>query len=89
MLKTTLFVLKQFIEIPTKITCSSSSIINRILASFPNRVTQRGMLKVGLSDHQQIYCTRKINRIKGGGPKQIKLRSFKNYTIDGYEKNSG
>ena len=47
------------------------------------------MLKVGLSDHQQIYCTRKNNRIKVGGPKQIKLPSFKNYAIDGYEKNSG
>ena len=85
----TIFVLKQLIEIPTRITCSSSSIINRILAFFPDRVTRRGMLKVGLSDHQQIYCTRKISRIKVGGPKQIKLPSFKNYIIDGYEKNSG
>ena len=44
------------------------------------------MLNVGLSDHQLIYCTRKITRIKRGGHKQIKFRSFKNYTIDGYEK---
>ena len=25
-------------------------------------------------------------RIKRGGDKQVKFRSFKNYTIDGYEK---
>ena len=80
----TMFGLKQLIESPTRITCSSSSIINHILASFPNRVTQRGILNVALSDHQLIYCTRKITRIKRGGHKQVKFRSFKNYTIDGY-----
>ena len=44
----TMFGLKQLIQSPTEITCSSSSIINHILASFPNRVTQRGVLNVGL-----------------------------------------
>ena len=82
----TMFGLKQLIESPTRITCSSSSIIDHILASFPDRVTQQGILNVGLSDHQLIYCTRKITRIKRGGHKQITFRSFKNYTIDGYEK---
>ena len=82
----TMFGLKQLIESPTQIACSSSSIIDHILASFPDRVTQRAILNVGLSDHQLIYCTRKISRIKGGGHTQIKFRSFKNYAIDGYEK---
>ena len=77
---------KHSIENPTPITCSSSSIINHILASFPDRVTQQGILNVGLSDRQLIYSTRKITRIKRGGHNQIKLCSFKNYTIDGYEK---
>ena len=81
-----MFGLKQLIESPTRITGSSSSIIDHILASFPNRVTQQWILNVELSDHQLIYCTRKITRIKRGGHKQITFRSFKNYTIDGYEK---
>ena len=81
-----MFGLKLLIESPTRITCSSSSIIDHILASFPDRVTQRGILNVGLSDYQLIYCIRKIARIKRGGHKQIKFRFFKNYTIDGYEK---
>ena len=81
-----MFGLKQLIESPTRITCSTSSIIDHILASFPDRVTQRGILNVVLSDHQIIYCTRKITRKKRGVHKQIKFRSFKNYTIDGYEK---
>ena len=81
-----MFGLKQFIESPTRITCSSSSIIDHVLASFPDRVTQQGILNVGLSDHQLIYCTRKITRIKRGRHKQITFRSFKNHTIDGYQK---
>ena len=82
----TMFGLKQLNKSPTRRTCSSYSIIDHIPTSFPDRVTQRGILDVGLSDHQLIYCTRKITRIKRGGHKQITFRSFKNYTIDGYEK---
>ena len=82
----TMFDLKYLIESPTQITCSSSFIIDHILASFPERVTQRGILNVGLSDHQLIYCTRKITKIKRGGHEQLTFQSFKNYTIDGYEK---
>ena len=81
-----MFGLKQLIESPTRITCSGSSIIDHILASFTDRITHRGILSVGLSDHQLIYCTRKITKIKRGGHKQIKICSFKNYTSDGYEK---
>ena len=35
-----------------------------------------------MSDHQLIYCTRKISRIKRGSHKQIQFRSFKHYTVD-------
>ena len=50
-----------------------------ILASFPDRVTERGILNVGLSDNQLIYCTWKITRIKWGGHKEIKFRSFNSF----------
>ena len=64
----------------------NKAIIDHILASSPDRVTQRGILNVALSDRQLIYCTREVTRIKRGGCKQIKFRSFQNYTIDGFEK---
>ena len=78
----TLFGRKHSIENPTSITCSSSSIINHILASLPDRVTQQKILNVGLSDHQLICSTREITRIKRGAHNQIKLCSFKNYTVE-------
>ena len=80
-----MFGLKQLIKSPTRIACSNS-IIDQILASSPDRVTQQGIINVRLSDPELIQCRRKITRIKRGGHKQIKSRFFKNYTVDGYEK---
>ena len=64
-----LFGLTQLIESPTRIPCGSASIIDHILASFCDRVTQWKISNVGLSDHHLIYCTRKITRIDRGGHK--------------------
>ena len=82
----TMFGLTQMIKSPTRITCSSTSLIDHKLASLPDRISQEGVMNVGLSDHQLIYCTRKISRVKTGGVhKKIKFRSLKNYAIDAYK----
>ena len=62
----TFFNLHQLIKVPTRITCNSTTIIDHIFASYPERVTQQGLIDVGLSDHQLIFCTRKICRTKRG-----------------------
>ena len=82
----TFFGLKQLIKVPTRTTTSSSTIIDHILASYPERVTQCGVIDISLSDHQLIYCTRKISRIKRGSHKQILFRLFKHYTVDLFEQ---
>ena len=47
---------------------------------------KEGVKIVGLSDHQLIYCTRKISSMKTGGVhKKVKLRSLKNYAVDAYK----
>ena len=58
------FSLHQLIKVPASITCDTATIIDHILASYPERVTQQGIIDVGLSDHQLIFCARKIPRIK-------------------------
>ena len=78
--------LKQLIIVSTRVTTGSSTIIDHVLASFPKRVTQSGAIDIGLSDHQLIYCTRKISRIKRGSHKQIKFHSSKHYTVDLFEQ---
>ena len=72
-----MFDLKQFIEVPTRITCSSSTIIGYMLASFLNRGLQQAVIDIGLSDHETIYCTRKISRIKKGTHYPTISRSLK------------
>ena len=84
-----MFGLKESIEVPTRVTCSSSTIINHILASFPNRVSQQVVIDVGLSDHQILYWTREISRIKRSTHKEIRCRSLKNYSADIYEEALG
>ena len=50
----TFFELKQLIIVPTRVTSVSSTIIDHVLASFPERVTQSGVIDIGLSDYQLI-----------------------------------
>ena len=79
----TMFGLKQIIKSPKRITCRNTSFTDHILASIPSRVSQLGVINVSVSDHQLIYCTKKINKIKTGGVhKLITFRSFKKYTVD-------
>ena len=79
--------LKRLIQSPTRVTCSTSTLIDHILTSAPSRVSQKGVINVGVSDHQLIFCTRKISKFKTGGDhKYLNFRSLKNYTADYYKE---
>ena len=54
--------------------------LDHILTNAGWKVSQKGVIDVGLSDHQLIYCTRKILRTKFNMHNQIRVRSLKNYT---------
>ena len=82
----TLFGLKQLIKCPTRTTCNSSFILDLVLASFPDRVSQSGVIDVGISGHQLIYCTRKTVRIKSYCHEQITFRSLKKNSPEVYEE---
>ena len=84
-----LYGLEQLIKSPTRVTCNTSSLIDHILTTFPERVSQQGVIDVGLSDHQLIYCTRIFSRTKLGTHKQIKFCSLKNYTGEAYKEALG
>ena len=60
----TFFSLHQLIKVTTRMTCNTATIINHILASYSERVTQNDIIDAGLSDHQIIFCTRKFLRLK-------------------------
>ena len=53
--------LEQLIKSPTRVTCSTSSLIDHILTTFPERLSQQGIIDVGLFDDQLIHCTSKFH----------------------------
>ena len=71
------FGLKQLIKSPTRVTPNTSTLINHILTNRNKKNTQCGIINIGLSNHQMIFCNRKIKKDKVGGHKQISFRSFK------------
>ena len=74
------FSLKEIIQEPTRVTSSTSSLLDHILTNSGWKVSQKGVIDVGLSDNQLIYCTRKIVRAKTNVHNQIRVRFLKNYT---------
>ena len=79
--------LKQLIQSPACVTCSNSTLIDHILTNAPSRVSQKGVINVGVSDHQLIFHKRKVSRIKtGGAHKYLNFCSLKNYTADYYKE---
>ena len=78
------FGLKQIIKSPTRVTPNISTLIDHILTNANEKITQCGLINIELSDHQMTFCTRKIKKV--GGHKRISFGSFKNYSVDEYEK---
>ena len=60
------------------------SLVHHILTTFPERVSQEGIIDVERSDHQSIYYYRKLSHIKPETHKQITFLSLKNYTDEAY-----
>ena len=81
----TFFSLHQFIKVPAPMKCNCATIIDHILASFPERVAQQYIVDVGLFDYQLIFCKREVSRIKRGTNKHIKFHLFKHYSTDIFE----
>ena len=65
------FSLTGIIKEPTRITCSSSTLLDHILTNSSENVSRKVVIDIGILDHQLIYCTRKIKRIKHHRHNQI------------------
>ena len=64
----------------TRITSSTSSLIDHILTNANEKISNSGVIDVALSDHQLIFCTRKLSKVKLKYHRKIKCRSFRKYT---------
>ena len=77
--------LNQLICSPIWINSSTSTLLDHVITHTPHKISQSGVLDIGLSDHQLIFCTRKMHKEKSKGLNKVKLRCFKNYDIQVFE----
>ena len=76
-----IFSLKQLITCPTRVTCNTS-LIDHILTNSSEKIFQSGIIDCGMSDHQLIFCTRKVKWAKFNKHNNVCLRSLKHYTVN-------
>ena len=53
------FPLTEIIKDPTRIACSTSTLLDHSLTKSSERFSQKGAIDLGISDDQLIFCTRK------------------------------
>ena len=56
--------LHQLIRKPTRTTKHAKTLIDHILTNYPEKIIQSGVIEMGLSDHELIYCSRKTSLLK-------------------------
>ena len=55
------------------------SLIDHILTNSEEKVRNYGVISIGTSEHDFIYCTRKTKTIKTGKHNTISVRSYRKY----------
>ena len=79
-----LFSFKQLVEEPTRVTLTTSSIIDHIATTCARNIVKSGVHEVSMSDHYMVYCIRKFNGAVEKDHKVIKTRKMKNFNEDAF-----
>ena len=80
---TTLLGLRQLHTQPTKVTDSSSILIDHLYSGDEENLSNVHVAELGISDHYAIFCNRKVNfSFKKNSHKSIQYRSSKHFQID-------
>lgn len=77
--------LTQSINEPTRVDIRSSSLLDWILVTNPERIIKSGVMADCLSDHSVIFCVWKI-KIPSSPPKYIRFRQCKNINVDSFSQ---
>ena len=68
----------QLIDIPTRTTQESATIIDIILVNRPRNISRHGVIPLSMSDHDCIGCVRKLNHERFS-PRNISCRNYNRY----------
>ena len=73
-----LYQLSQLIKQATRITMTTSSLIDHIVTNTPEKISDSGVIHTGISDHSLIFAIRKISIIRKQ-ENTIEIRNMKNF----------
>ena len=73
----------QLIDQATRITTTTTTLIDHIFTKKPDIITNHGVLHTSISDHSLIYAIHKHNTPKAD-PKMIEFRQFKNFDREAF-----
>ena len=79
-----LFSLEQLINEPTRVTPSSTTIIDHIATTSANNIAQAGVFETSLSDHFMVFCVRKFDGAQMKDHKVIKTHSMKKFNGEAF-----
>ena len=66
-----LFQLTQLIDEPTRITATTSSLIDHIITNTPEKISYSGVVHTGITDHSLVFAIRKIRIIQKKGKQHL------------------
>ena len=73
--------LSQLITEPTRVTPVSKTLIDLCITNSPEKVSNSGVIHLGISDHSLVFMTRKIHHDRNC-PRTIEMRQFKHFQKD-------
>ena len=75
----TLFSMKQLVDVPTRVTLNTSSLLDVICSTDHDSQTITDVYHTSLSDHYMIYCTPVYDRVRIIHDSNNKILMFRNY----------
>ncbi len=82
---TNLYNLHQLINEPTRITESSSTLLDVIFTNMPDKIVCSGVSHIGISDHSLVYAFRKLSTgLSRKGHSTVSYRNFKNFNSSSF-----
>ena len=74
--------LTQLITEPTRVTQYSRTLIDLSLTNSPDKISNSGVVDIGIRDHCAIFLTRKIPHLRSFVHKTAEVRQLKNFNED-------
>ena len=73
-----LYGLSQLITEPTRVTPDSKTLIDLCITNSPEKITNSGVIHLGISDHSLVFLSRKTQYCRTG-PRVIETRQFQHF----------